>query len=312
LFLLTVENLEVTFETHWGSVKAVRYVSFRIANEDTLALIGETGSGKSVVAQSILRLLPRNANLKGKIIFHDQDLLQIDEQSMALVRGKDIATIFQNPSLALNPVYSIGWQTGEPFRIHLNYQRKQSIQEAMRLLSLMNFEKPRSAVKMYPFEFSGGMNQRVLIASALALHPSLLIADEPTQGLDRELITQVIDQLTFASKTYSSSMLLITHDLLVAKEISDHIAVMYAGEIVEQAPTSVFFRSPLHPYSQGLLESLPERGFHPIPGQSPSMVEIISGCQFHPRCPWANNRCRDEKPGLFPVDSTQVRCFLYD
>jgi len=310
--LLTIEELGVTFETLQGNVKAVQNVSFEILEQETLALIGETGCGKSVVAQTILRLLPGNVRVNGKILFNGRDLLQLDETEIASLRGKEIAIIFQNPSLALNPVYPIGWQVGEPFRIHQNFDRKQSLRESLHLLTLMKFEKPSSAVNMYPFEFSGGMNQRSLIASALALHPSLLIADEPTQGLDRELITQIIVQLDSARKTYSSSMLLITHDLTVAREISNQIAVMYAGEIVEQSSPSLFFQFPLHPYSQGLLQSLPENGFHPIPGHSPSMINAPGGCQFHPRCAWAEDRCRSEKPGEFRIDKRLVRCFLYD
>ena len=310
--LLTVEELEVTFKTHRERVQAVRQVSLVISHHETLALIGDTGCGKSVIAQSILRLLPGNAIINGKIMFQGRNLLQIDEKAMTSIRGREIAIIFQNPSLALNPVYSIGWQVGEPFRIHRNYNRNQSIRESLKLLARMGFERPSSAIKMYPFEFSGGMNQRVLIASALALHPALLIADEPTQGLNRELITQVIDQLEFIRKSSSSSMLLITHDLTVARAISSQIAVMYAGEIIEEAPPSIFFQDPLHPYSQGLLQSLPERGFHPIPGHAPSMIDVLNGCQFHPRCNWANRRCREEKPGLFSVENQRVRCFLYD
>lgn len=310
--LLTIEKLEVNFDTYQGKVKAVKKVSLEVISQETLALIGETGCGKSVIAQSILRLLPNNAQINGKILFRDLDLLKLDEKVMASIRGKEIAIIFQNPSLALNPVYSIGLQVGEPFRIHQSASRNQSIQESIRLLAYMKFEKPGSAVKMYPFEFSGGMNQRVLIATALALHPALLIADEPTQGLDRALIKQIIKQLDRARKTYSSSLLLITHDLTVAQAISDQIAVMYAGEIVEQAPTADFFQKPFHPYSQGLLGSLPENGFHPIPGQSPSLIETLPGCQFHPRCKWADDQCRGEKPELLSIDSRWVRCFLYD
>ncbi|NLJ49890.1 MAG: ABC transporter ATP-binding protein [Candidatus Atribacteria bacterium] len=283
-----------------------------ISNQETLALIGETGCGKSIVAQSILRLLPTNAQINGRILFQGRDLLLVDEKTMASIRGKEIAIIFQNPSLALNPVYTIGWQVGEPFRIHQGAKRSQSIQESVRLLSYMKFDKPESAVKMYPFEFSGGMNQRALIASALALHPNLIIADEPTRGLDRKVIQQIIEQLDRARKIHSSSMLIITHDLSVARSISDWIMVMYAGEIVERAPTRDFFQSPFHPYAQGLLGSLPENGFHPISGQSPSMIENLQGCQFHPRCKWAKERCLSEKPELLSVNRRLIRCFLYD
>jgi peptide/nickel transport system ATP-binding protein len=310
--LLTIEGLEVTFENQAGNVRAVQNISLQIHAQETMALIGETGCGKSVVAQSILRLLPGNARLSGTILFNNRNLLQLNEKEMASLRGKEIAIILQNPSLALNPVYTIGWQVGEPFRIHQNFDRKRLLQEARSLLAQMKFEKPHSAVKMYPFEFSGGMNQRVLIASALALHPLLLIADEPTRGLDRELIDEIIPLLDLSRKKYASSLFLITHDLTVAREISDRIAVMYSGEIIEQASASVFFHKPLHPYSQGLLGSLPENGFHPIPGHSPSMIDFITGCQFHPRCSWANDRCRREKPGEYLVDGQRVRCFQYD
>ena len=309
--LLTIKRLNVTFATRQGRVKAVKNISMSISNQETLALIGETGCGKSIVAQSILRLLPKNAQINGRILFQGRDLLLVDEKTMASIRGKEIAIIFQNPSLALNPVYTIGWQVGEPFRIHQGANRNQSIQESIRLLSYMRFDKPGSAVKMYPYEFSGGMNQRALIATALALHPKLIIADEPTQGLDRTLIKQIIEQLDRARKIHSSSMMLITHDLTVAQSISDWIMVMYAGEIVEQAPTRDFFQSPLHPYSQGLLGSLPKNGFHPIPGQSPSMIENLQGCQFHPRCKWAKEQCLNDKPELLSLNRRLVRCFLY-
>ncbi|MCU0637556.1 MAG: ABC transporter ATP-binding protein [Methanothrix sp.] len=313
--LLHIERLSVSFKTNMGSVKAVSEVCFDLHEKETLALVGETGCGKSVVASSLLQLLPCNASVNGSAIFAGRDLLSLNEREMARIRGRDIAIIFQNPSLALNPIIKIAEQVAEPLQIHRGLSRNQSILMAEHMLSRLDLEKKELA-GMYPFQLSGGMNQRVMIATSMILSPRIIIADEPNKGLEESLARQVTAELAKFRDEIGSSLMFITHDLLLAREISDRMAVMYCGEIVESGSSKEIFDEPLHPYTKALLNCLPERGFLPIPGRSPSMIDPPRGCKFYPRCPARQERC-SQRPEMAKIDSMdggtgrEVRCWLF-
>jgi len=309
--ILSIENLNVTFHTSKGKVLAVDGVTLELKKEETLALVGETGCGKSTVAHSILNLLPQNAVVRGKIQWDGSNLLLLDEKALSRLRGKDISLVMQNPSLALNPVLSIGRQMIEPLIMHRGLKKREAIRMAEELLGKLHFIGPSNAMQAYPFEMSGGMKQRVLIGISVVLSPKILIADEPTKGLDDRLRRMVLEELRLARKMNRSSMIFISHGLNAAREISDRIAVMYAGEIVESAPTQEFFQEPLHPYSQALLESLPERGFKPIPGFSPSAIQPPEGCKFHPRCPHKKEICSTARPDFKSINNRGIKCVLY-
>lgn len=309
--LLAIENLKVTFQTSTGQVRAVDGATLELKEADTLALVGETGCGKSTIALSILRLLPENAVVRGKIIYRNNDLLLLPEKELAQLRGKDISLVMQNPALALNPVYSIGHQMIEPLIVHRRLKKPEAILTAKNLLEKLHFKGPSNAIRAYPFEISGGMKQRVLIGISVILSPKIIIADEPTKGLDDRLREMVLKELRLVREMNRSSMIFISHDLNAAREISDRIAVMYAGEILESGATQEFFKEPLHPYSQALLESLPERGFKPIPGVSPSMIRPPEGCKFHPRCPDKKEICSKQRPDFKRTNNRDVKCVLY-
>jgi peptide/nickel transport system ATP-binding protein len=309
--LLVIENLKVTFQTPSGQVRAVDGATMKLEQAETLALVGETGCGKSTLAHSILSLLPANANVRGKIMFRNNDLLLLPEKELAQLRGKDISLVMQNPALALNPVYSIGHQITEPLIVRRRLKKPDAIQTAEGLLEKLHFKGPSNAIRAYPFEMSGGMKQRVLIGISVVLNPKIIIADEPTKGLDDRLRKMVLEELRLVREMNRSSMIFISHDLNSAREISNRIAVMYAGEILESGATQEFFKEPLHPYSQALLESLPERGFKPIPGVSPSMIRPPEGCKFHPRCPDKKEICSKQRPDFIRTNNRDVKCVLY-
>ncbi len=299
------------FSTETGIVTAVDNVSFDHIGGETLALMGETGCGKSVIANAIMRLLPGNAVVEGEILFKETDLLKADEDRLNAIRGKDIAIVFQNPSLALNPIHKIGEQIAEPLLVHTGMHKKQALAVAQGLLDQLGFDKLERNMAAYPFQFSGGMNQRAIIAASMVLSPSILIADEPTKGLDYTLRDDVMQELFTIKTQNSSSLLLITHDFDLSRRVADRTAIMYGGEILETAPTTSFFHEPLHPYSQALLQSLPENGFHPIPGPPVAMTDQPAGCKFHPRCPNKQARCSEEKPPSIMLDNREIQCFLY-
>ena len=294
--ILNVEELSVTFHGE-DNIYAVTSVSFSIQKEEALGFVGETGCGKSVVANSIMGLLPPEASIKGRIFFEGKNLLELSEKEFSKLRGNSISIIFQTPSLALNPVHPIGKQIAEPLFIHGNENHQSILGKVSKLLERMGFVPASKFMKMYPSQCSGGMNQRFLIAASSLPEPSFIIADEPTKGLDSGAVKIIAQELQQLSKK-GTGLMLISHDLNFIRGIVDRIAVMYAGEIVEIAITEDFFKKPLHPYSEGLLHSLPEYGFIPIAGMSPAMREKIQGCRFYPRCPYRMEICKTQHPEL--------------
>lgn len=313
--LLRIEGLSVTFDTSMGRVRAAQDVCLDLFKGEALALVGETGCGKSVVANSILQLLPGNASVRGSVTFSGRDLLSLSEREMAEIRGREIAIVFQNPSLALNPIIKAEEQIAEPLQIHRHLPRSLSIQMAKDMLRRLGLGMGGVA-ESYPFQLSGGMNQRVMIAAAMILSPRIIIADEPSKGLDRLLARQIAEELGGLRDKMGASLLLITHDLLLARDISDRISVMYCGEVVETGESQAVFDHPLHPYTKALLDCLPQRGFHPIPGVSPSMIDPPGGCKFYPRCRYKHDKCM-QKPDMTRKRcrhggmDREVRCWLY-
>lgn len=309
--LLQITNLRTWIPTRDGIVKAVNAVDLEIEDNENLGLIGETGCGKSILGLSIVRLLQPNAQLEGEIAYKDKDLLKLSEEEMRKIRGKEIAVILQNPTTSLNPVLKVGDQIAEAIRLHQGLDKREARKAAREMLEAVKIPSPEKRANEYPHEFSGGMKERAMIAMGLACGPSLIIADEPTKGLDSTIKMQIVKLLK--EVTTRRSMLFITHDLGVAAQICDTIAVMYAGELVEYARTKEIFKEPLHPYTQGFLNSLPTMGLKPIRGISPSLIAPPSGCRFHPRCDHALEICAKRHPEMLKIGNEHyVRCFLYD
>ncbi|MDH7596271.1 MAG: ABC transporter ATP-binding protein [Methanothrix sp.] len=304
--LLELHQLSVTFDTPAGSVKAASDVSLALDEHETLALVGETGCGKSVIANAVLRLLPENARVTGRVIYRGTDLMRLSEREMSRIRGRDIAIIFQNPSAALNPVHRILDQVSEPLLIHLDLPKQRALHEADGLLRALGLN---GAGRLYPFQLSGGMNQRAMIACSSILRPRVLIADEPTKGLDQGMVDAALGLIGSVRDESGASLIMITHDLDVALSSSDRIAVMYCGEIVEMGRTEDVLCDPAHPYTKALRESMPDRGFRPIPGNTPSMIDPPEGCRFHPRCPLRTSACSRERPSLNKSRGRSVRCW---
>ena len=310
--LIRIAGLRVAFSTHAEEIRAVDSVDLSIQSGDTISLIGESGCGKTVMGMAIMGLLPKNAGISGTIRYGDHDLLSASEHTMQQIRGKEIAMISQNSANSLNPVMTVGDQIAEPLLIHHIFPAAKARREVIRLLSALGFNKPEQAAEQYPHEFSGGMRERILIALALVCNPQLIIADEPTSGLDAQVKSQIL-HLIKKQIAGNRTLFLITHDLGTAAYLCDRIAVMYAGEIVETGPTKDVLAMPMHPYTQGLLASLPSAGLHPIPGLSPTPAHLPGGCRFCARCPAALDQCDCEHPGMINVvGSRQVRCFHYD
>lgn len=311
--LLGIRNLKVYFYSEDGVVRAVNDVDLDIGEGETLGIIGETGCGKTILGLSILRLLSDNTKVEGRILYKGEDLLKLSEDEMRKIRGKEIAMIFQNPLSSMNPVLTIGTQVAEPVELHQHLDNQNAKEKVIEMLKSVRIPSPSKRVNEYPHEFSGGMRQRAMIAMGLICMPSLIIADEPTTGLDVTIQAQIVELMKEVLKDSGTSMLLITHDLGVAAELCDYIAVMYPGEIVEYADVRNIFKNPKHPYTRGFLDSLPGRGLKPIPGISPSLINIPEGCKFHPRCSYATGRCKKERPQMKKVGEKHfVRCFLYD
>ncbi len=305
--LLSVSDLRVYFDTDAGPVRAVDGISFEIRSGETLALVGESGCGKSVSAMAILRLIatPPGRFASGSIHFHGEDLLRVDDARIRAVRGAEIAMIFQEPMTSLNPVYTIGDQIVEAIELHQGLEREEAREHARLALARVGIPLPERRLDEYPHQMSGGMRQRAMIAMALACNPKLLIADEPTTALDVTIQAQILDLLRDLRRDYGMSILLITHDLGVVAEMAHRVVVMYAGKIAETAPVGALFERPRHPYTAGLFHSIPklhkrEDRLRPIEGVVPDALSMPPGCRFHPRCPFAMDICRREEPQLKP------------
>jgi oligopeptide transport system ATP-binding protein len=310
--VLEVRDLQVEFKVRDTVVKAVNGVNYSVRAGETLAVLGESGSGKSVTAQAVMGILdsPPGRVSGGEVLFHGQDILQRSEAERRKLRGAKMAMIFQDALSALNPVFSVGNQLGEMFRVHQGMSRKDAKAKAIELMDRVRIPAAKARVNDYPHQFSGGMRQRIMIAMALALEPALIIADEPTTALDVTVQAQVMDLLAELQREYRMGLILITHDLGVVADVADRIAVMYAGRIVESAPVHDIYKAPAHPYTRGLLESIPrldQKGqeLYAIKGLPPNLMHIPPGCPFHPRCPMARDVCRTDVPPLYEVSPTR-------
>ncbi|MDI3423521.1 ABC transporter ATP-binding protein [Streptomyces luteolus] len=306
--LLEVRDLHVEFHTRDGVAKAVNGVNYTVDAGETLAVLGESGSGKSVTAQAIMGILdmPPGKIPRGEIRFRGEDMLTMSHEERRRIRGQKIAMIFQDALSALNPVLSVGYQLGEMFRVHQGMSKKQAKARSIELMERVRIPAARERVNDYPHQFSGGMRQRIMIAMALALEPDLIIADEPTTALDVTVQAQVMDLLAELQQEFNMGLILITHDLGVVADVADKIAVMYAGRIVETAPVHELYKRPAHPYTRGLLDSIPrldQKGqeLYAIKGLPPNLTRIPTGCAFNPRCPKAEDICRTDVPVLHRV-----------
>ncbi|MCS7281511.1 MAG: ABC transporter ATP-binding protein [Desulfobacterota bacterium] len=313
--LLEIRNLSVSVLTDLGYLDVIEDVSFGINEGEIYGLVGESGCGKTVTALSILKLLGDGFKIKtGSIIFKGQNLLSLEEKEIQKIRGRQISIVFQEPMTSLNPVIKVGEQIGEMLKIHLGLDKKTSKERAIELLRRVGFENPEKRYHQYPHQLSGGQRQRVLIAIAISLRPSLIICDEPTTALDVASEWEVLSILLSLVKEEKMAMLFITHDLHLIEKICDRIGIMYLGRIVEEQKKEDFFRNPLHPYSQGLLNSALIKGeeLKPIRGSVPDLRNIPHGCKFHPRCDFSRDVCLRKEPELLNQgDGRWVRCFLY-
>lgn len=317
--LLEIKDLHTFFRTRKGIVKAVNGVSYNVEAGKTLGVVGESGSGKSVSAMSILQLLDGNGYIdSGEILFDGVDLTKAKKNEMYNVRGNDISVIFQEPMTSLNPVFTVERQLSEPFIIHQHMSKRQARQRVVEMLADVKIPNPAIVAKQYPHQLSGGMRQRVMIAMALACKPKLLIADEPTTALDVTIQAQILKLMNDLKKEHGTSILFITHDLGVIRQIADDVAVMYCGQVVEMAPAETIFNVSeySHPYTEGLMISIPRlntpanQRLDAIPGAVPHPLNLPKGCKFAPRCKYATERCMNEEPEMVRVSDTQlVRCF---
>ncbi len=316
--ILDIDNLQTSFFTKELEVKAVNGVSFSLPKGQTVGVVGESGSGKSITALSLLQLVEHPGEIVGgKITFKGEDLLKKSTAQMRKIRGKEISMIFQEPMTSLNPTYTVGQQINEAFQIHEGLSKKQAFKRSIEMLELVGIPSPEKRVHQYPHELSGGMRQRVMIAMALACKPELLIADEPTTALDVTIQAQILELIKELQHELGMSVLLITHDLGVVADTCDHVAVMYTGRIVEYADVRTIFNDPKHPYTVGLLNSIPPHDYDVegdlpvIKGNVPSPAEMPTGCTFAPRCPFASDICKQMPSLETDENGNQVRCWIY-
>ncbi len=318
-YVLEVQNLHVHYETDDGTAEAVNGIDFALKAGETLGLVGETGAGKTTTALALMRLVPDPPGriVDGDILFNGESLLAKSEREMRRIRGNKISMIFQDPMTSLNPVFTVGRQIAENVQLHQGTSWRDAMKRAGEMLDLVGI--PSSRVDNYPHEFSGGMKQRVVIAMALACNPALLIADEPTTALDVTIQAQILEIMKSLKGEFDSAMIMISHDLGVVSEVSDKVAVMYAGDIMETGHVDSVFDAPEHPYTKGLIASIPDLDevgrsrLNPVGGLMPDSMELPSGCSFHPRCPYAFDRCPSAKPGMYPASEGHYsRCYLHD
>ncbi|UCG05009.1 MAG: ABC transporter ATP-binding protein [Desulfobacterales bacterium] len=320
--VLRIDHLKTYFHTHLGTAKAVDDLDLSLKKGQTLGIVGESGCGKSVTALSILRLIkdPPGKIVAGKILFDGQDLLKLPLSAMRKIRGNKISMIFQEPMTSLNPVFKVGDQISESFRLHQGLSKQNALDKSIEILEMVGIPAPEKRVRDYPHQLSGGMRQRVMIAMALSCKPKILIADEPTTALDVTIQAQILDLMLKLKEDTGTSILLITHDLGVIAEMTQFVVVMYAGKVMEYADASELFNNPLHPYTVGLLKSIPrldlveQRGkpLDPIPGVVPSLSALPKGCKFNDRCGRTTKRCLLKEPSIIEVTPDhKCRCWLY-
>lgn len=315
--ILSVQDLKLWFDNDFGSVQILNGINFDIYKGETLGIVGESGCGKSITSFSIMRLLETPpARYKGKILFKGQDVLKKDDWEMQKLRGKEMSMIFQEPMTSLNPLFTICNQMSEPFILHQGMSKKEAREKCIEMLKMVRMSEPEQRVDEYPHQLSGGMRQRVMIAMALACRPELLIADEPTTALDVTIQAQVLDLMRDLQKELGTAIAFITHDLGVINEMCDRVIVLYCGEVMETAPVKELFKNPKHPYTEGLLETLPKFGvegkLETIPGMVPPSGQFPTGCVFAPRCKYATEQCFAGKPEETDLgDGHKVRCFRY-
>ncbi|HEY0733937.1 MAG TPA: ABC transporter ATP-binding protein [Herpetosiphonaceae bacterium] len=317
-YILKVKGLKTYFYTEEGVVKAVDGVDFTLKPGEVLGIVGESGCGKSVTSMSLLRLISTPGEIvEGEILFGDDDLLDLSEEEMRNIRGNRISMIFQQPTTALNPVFTVGDQIKEALKVHKGLDEGEADKRCEQLLALVGIADPRRRMSTYPHQLSGGMCQRVMIAMGLACNPELLIADEPTTALDVTIQAQILDLMRDLREKINTAIILITHDLGVVAEMVDNVLVMYAGKVVEYAPVKELFAAPKHPYTQGLISSIPVLGvvkdeLDTISGTVPSLLNLPPGCRFASRCPYRMERCDQEEPPLIKLEGNRlVRCWLY-
>ncbi len=313
--LLEVRGLDISFRSAEGTVKVVCDLHFKIEEADVFGLVGESGCGKTLTALSIMGILPQNFFARGEVIFKGRNLLSLESESMRRLRGKELSMIFQEPSTSLNPVLTVGYQVAEVLRTHMDLSKGEAMAHARELLAAVKIPSPEIRIKEYPHQLSGGMRQRVMIAMAIACKPSLLVADEPTTALDVTIQAQILELLQGLREDIKMAILLVTHDLGVIAENAQRVAIMYAGRIMELLDAYELFNNPRHPYTIGLLESLPkEKGapLIPIPGFVPEPDKLPVGCKFSERCRFVIPECREKEPELKPVVSTGEKVQLVD
>lgn len=314
--VLSIENLSIEFPFRERYLSAVDHISFMLRKSERLGIVGESGCGKSVTCKSILRLLPPSTRVSGDIRYGDRNILAMPQKEIRRIRGREISMIFQEPTASLDPLFTVGDQLMETLCLHRGMNKKEAREQAVEMLNLVSIPQPEQRMRQYPFEFSGGMCQRVMIAMALSCHPGILIADEPTTALDVTIQAQIIDLMRRLNEETHTAIILITHDLGVIAETVERVLVMYAGHIVESADVRELFHSPRHPYTQGLLQSIPRievdtQTLRSVPGSVPSLHQMPIGCRFSTRCAEKRVLCEEQEPPMVQLEGAAVKCWMY-